>query len=160
MSIERAVLHTPVGPLGLEAEDGAVTRVWFARGEALLRPRGGLLAQAARQVEEYFRGERRVFTLPLRRPGTATAFQHRLWDALERIPLGRTRTYGELAAELGTSARAVGGACGRNPLPLLVPCHRVVAKGGLGGFSGDWERGLAVDVKQVLLEFEARQGRG
>jgi len=153
---ERAVIGTPVGAVGIAAEEGAVTRVWFARGEPLQPPGGGLLAEAARQVGEYFRGARRAFALPLRRPATATAFQQRLWDALERIPLGQTRTYGELAAELGTSARAVGGACGRNPLPLLIPCHRVRAKAGLGGFSGDWESGLALEVKQVLLEHEAR----
>ncbi|MBE0617017.1 MAG: methylated-DNA--[protein]-cysteine S-methyltransferase [Proteobacteria bacterium] len=153
---QRAVVETPVGPVGIEAAGGAVVRVWFARGESLLPPRGGLLTEAARQLGEYFRGERREFTLPLRRPSAATAFQNRLWDALERIPLGQTRTYGELAAELGTSARAVGGACARNPLPLLIPCHRVRAKAGLGGFNGDWEKGLAVDVKQVLLEHEAR----
>ncbi|MEW6486810.1 MAG: methylated-DNA--[protein]-cysteine S-methyltransferase [Thermodesulfobacteriota bacterium] len=156
MDEQRAVIETPVGPVGLRTREGAVVEVWFARGEALCAPTGALAAQAARQVEEYFRGERREFDLPLSRPETATDFQHRLWDALERIPFGRTRTYGEVARELGTSPRAVGGACARNLLPLVIPCHRVVAKKGLGGFSGDWENGLAVDVKAVLLAHEAR----
>jgi len=156
MSAERAVIETPVGRVGLEAEGGAIVRVWFARGEGLVAPTRGVLAAAAREIREYFRGERRDFGVPLRPPAAATPFQRRLWDALLRIPYGETRTYGALAADLGTSARAVGGACGRNALPLFIPCHRVVAKGGLGGFSGDWEKGLAVDVKQVLLAHEAR----
>jgi len=92
MGEQRAVIETPVGPVGLETREGAVAKVWFARGEPLCAPTGALAAQAARQVEEYFRGERREFDLTLRRPETATAFQHRLWDALERIPFGRTRT--------------------------------------------------------------------
>lgn len=158
MDEERAVIETPVGPVGLRTREGAVTEVWFARGQPRCAPTGALAAEAARQVEEYFRGERRAFALPLRRPDGATHFQHRLWNALERIPFGQTRTYGEVARELGTSPRAVGGACARNRLPLVIPCHRVVAKNGLGGFNGDWENGLAADVKAVLLAHEARVG--
>jgi methylated-DNA-[protein]-cysteine S-methyltransferase len=134
--------------------------VWFARGEARIDPVAGVLAAAAAELGEYFRGSRREFSVPLRRPSTATPFQERLWDALLRIPYGQTRTYGELAVELATSPRAVGGACARNRLPLLIPCHRVVAKGGLGGFSGDWETGMALDVKQVLLAHEGRREGG
>ncbi|MDW7709199.1 MAG: methylated-DNA--[protein]-cysteine S-methyltransferase [Deferrisomatales bacterium] len=160
MGTDRAIIQTPVGPLGIETEGGAVVRIWFARGErdAEVRPAppGSLLADAVREVGEYFRGERRAFTLPVRRPARATAFQRRLWDALEGIPFAETRTYGDLARGLGTSPRAVGGACARNDLPLVIPCHRVVAKSGLGGFSGDWETGLARDVKAALLEHEAR----
>jgi len=156
MKTTQAVVSTPVGHLGLEAEGEAVVRVWFARGEALVAPREDTLVRAAAEIEEYFCGERRTFSVPTRRPSSATAFQHRLWDALLRIPYGETRSYGDLAMELGTSPRAVGGACGRNALPVLIPCHRVVARGGLGGFSGDWETGMAVDVKQVLLAHEAR----
>jgi methylated-DNA-[protein]-cysteine S-methyltransferase len=160
MGREQAVIETPVGPVGIETREGAVVRVWFARGEAptepLPGPSEGLLGEVVRQVGEYFRGRRREFTLPLRRPAGATGFQCRLWDALERIPFGETRTYGDLARDLGTSPRAVGGACARNALPLVIPCHRVVARSGLGGFSGDWENGLAVDVKKVLLAHEAR----
>ncbi len=160
MGKERAVIETPVGPVGIETQEGAVVRVWFARAEApsepLPAPPEGLLAETARQMAEYFRGDRREFTLPLRRPAGATDFQCRLWDALERIPFGETRTYGDVARDLATSPRAVGGACARNDLPLLIPCHRVVARSGLGGFSGDWENGLAVDVKGALLAHEAR----
>lgn len=154
--MERAVIQTPVGPVGLEAEGGKVTGVRFARGEHSAPPAGGVLDEAAGQLEEYFRGDRREFRLPLRRPAGATAFQNRVWDALLAIPFGETRTYGQLARELGTGARAIGGACARNALPIVIPCHRVVGRSGLGGFSGDWETGLAVDVKKALLAHEVR----
>ncbi len=159
MASERAVIRTPVGALALEAEGAEVTGVRFARGERSAPPAGGVLAEAAGQVEEYFRGTRREFRLPVRRPSGATPFQNRVWDALLAIPFGETRTYGQIARQLGTSARAVGGACGRNALPIVIPCHRVVARSGLGGFSGDWETGLAVEVKQALLAHEARAAR-
>ncbi len=154
--MERAVIRTPVGPVGLEAEGGAVTGVRFARGEHSASPAGGVLDEAAGQLNEYFLGQRREFRLPLRRPAGSTAFQNRVWDALLAIPYGETRTYGQLARELGTGARAIGGACARNALPIVIPCHRVVGRSGLGGFSGDWETGLAVDVKKALLAHEAR----
>ena len=154
--MERAVIHTPVGPVGLEAEGDTVTGVRFARGEHPEPPAGGVLGEAAGQLEEYFRGARRGFCLPLGRPAGATAFQNRVWDALLAIPFGETRTYGQLARELGTGARAVGGACARNALPILIPCHRVGGRWGRGGFRGDWETGLALDVKKALLAHEAR----
>ena len=75
---------------------------------------------------------------------------------MKTIPAGQTKTYTDIAQALGTAPRAVGGACGNNPTPLLVPCHRVVAKNGLGGFSGDWETGLALRQKKWLLEHETR----
>lgn len=156
MTPRSAVITTPLGPLAIEAEAGRICRVRFRAEEPLSPPEGGVLAEAARQLDEYFRGQRRAFSLPLQRPLGASAFQNRVWDAMERIPFGQTRTYGDLARELGTSPRAVGGACGRNALPILIPCHRVVAKNSLGGFSGDWECGMATDVKAVLLELEGR----
>jgi methylated-DNA-[protein]-cysteine S-methyltransferase len=160
MSRTRAVIPSPVGNIALEAEEGCVIRVALDVKEPLRPPAEGVLEQAALEIGEYFAGRRSSFTTPLRRPAGATPFQHRLWDALEQIPYGVTRTYGDLARELGTSPRAVGGACGRNALPLVIPCHRVVAKGGLGGFSGDWETGRAVDVKRVLLDLEAKNSTG
>lgn len=150
----KAVVQTPIGPLGLEALGDEIVRLWFAEEEAQ-EPGGSVLKEAARQIDGYFRGTRRHFDLPLRRPSGTTLFQHRLWDALSRIPFGETCTYGRLAAQLQTSARAVGGGCARNPLPILIPCHRVVARTGLGGFSGQWETGLALRVKRTLLQHEA-----
>ena len=159
MHTEQAVIETPIGLLGLEAERGALVRIRFQHPGPAVPPCTALLEEAARQIGEYFAGRRARFSLPLRRPESATAFQNRVWDAMLRIPIGETRTYGDLAAELKTSPRAVGGACGRNPLPLVIPCHRVVARGGLGGFSGEWETGIALDVKAVLLEHESRVAR-
>jgi len=152
---DRCVLQTPIGGVTLEAADGALVGVQLhADPESAQEPTSEVLRCAAQQVREYLAGTRRTFSLPLRRPPQTTPFQHRVWDALLTIPPGETRTYGALAAILGTSARAVGGACRSNPLPLVVPCHRVVAAGGLGGFSGVWGAGQELRVKQTLLDRE------
>jgi len=109
------------------------------------------LAPAAQQLQEYARGERRVFELELDLVGSE--FELRVWNALRAIPWGRTRTYGEIAQAIGapSASRAVGRANGRNPLPIVVPCHRVVSGTGLGGFSG------GLEVKQRLLALERVQ---
>jgi methylated-DNA-[protein]-cysteine S-methyltransferase len=161
MPREYCVITTKLGVVGLHAEDGVLVRVDLRPGSDTVHrePRSDVLRQAAQQIREYLRGERQTFDVPMRRSPNCTRFQNRVMDALLAIPPGETRTYGELAQVLGTSARAVGGACARNPLPILVPCHRVVAKSGLGGFSGDWETGLALDMKQTLLDLESRTRR-
>lgn len=101
------------------------------------------------QLRQYAAGERRTFDLNL---GFPDSFTGRVMEAMAAIPYGETRTYGELASELDTSPRAVGGACGRNPVPVVVPCHRVVASdGGLGGYSA----GGGVPLKRRLLDHEA-----
>ncbi|MBK7645215.1 MAG: methylated-DNA--[protein]-cysteine S-methyltransferase [Planctomycetes bacterium] len=125
-------------------------REWIANTPGLVEDAAGL-ADTAAQLQEYARGARRVFELELDLVGTQ--FELRVWEALRAIPWGRTRTYGELAAAIGASgaARAVGGANGRNPVPIVVPCHRVVSGTGLGGFSG------GLDVKQRLLALERVQ---
>jgi methylated-DNA-[protein]-cysteine S-methyltransferase len=108
-------------------------------------------ARAVEALRRYFETGELPGDLPLAAAGTP--FQRLVWQRLERIPAGHTVTYGDLARELGTSARAVGGACRANPIPLLIPCHRVVARGGLGGYSG--ERGGAwADKKRWLLRHE------
>ncbi|MCF7991219.1 MAG: methylated-DNA--[protein]-cysteine S-methyltransferase [Thiohalocapsa sp.] len=109
----------------------------------------------ARELNAYFRD-------PLHRPALApaisgTPFQRRVWHAISAIPPGSTRTYGAIAAELGSAARAVGGACRANPCPLVVPCHRVVARRGLGGFAGDAGARL-VEIKRWLLAHERAAG--
>lgn len=156
---QRAIIPSPLGPLALEEESGELTRIRFLSTEPLSPPQRGVLREVARQIEEYFAGARREFSIPMKRPPEATPFRNRVWDAMLRIPYGETRTYGELATELGSSARAIGGACGRNPLPIVIPCHRVVARTGIGGYGGDWETGRALDIKAVLLELESR-GQG
>lgn len=137
-------------------EDGAEARLarWVeehARGSALVED-AAALADATRQLAEYARGERRVFELELDLAGTE--FELEVWQALRAIPWGVSRTYGQIAAAIGAphAARAVGRANGRNPLPIVVPCHRVLAKDGLGGFSGG-----GVACKQRLLALEGLQ---
>lgn len=114
-----------------------------------------LLERAAAQLTAYFAGDLAMFDLPLAPAGSP--FQRRVWAEMTRIPYGRTRTYGELARRVEGVARAVGQACGANPIPILIPCHRVVASGGhLGGFSG----GLGAASKSALLVREGAVPEG
>lgn len=147
-----AVIATPLGRLGIEAQ-AALTNIDFVPARTPLKaPATALARQVSRQLREYFRQPRRArFRLPLAAPGTD--YQQRVWRALRRIPSGQVRSYGELAAQLQSAPRAVGGACRANPLPIIVPCHRVVAASGLGGFMGV-TRGRAMTIKRWLLEHE------
>lgn len=166
------VTDTPVGPLRVVASAGVITGIDFLGGFAdddlrqasttvavarAGRPMGEreddapLLVAATRQLQEYFAREREVFDLPVSPAGTP--FQQRVWSLLQEIPYGTSTTYGELAGRLGMTghgARAVGLANGRNPVPIVIPCHRVVgANGSLTGYGGGMER------KQVLLDLES-----
>ena len=148
MIAARRTIESPVGPLTITAEDDAITAVDFGAGGGPC-PNGGVLAEAARQLTEYFDGARRAFELPLTPHGTP--FRLKVWEAMQAIPYGETRSYGDLARDLDSAPRAVGGACGANPIPLIIPCHRVVGAGGtLGGFSG----GAGCDTKRQLLALE------
>jgi methylated-DNA-[protein]-cysteine S-methyltransferase len=146
-------VDTPIGPLTLVASDAGLRGVLFA-GQAAPRTFSGpepVLEDAARQLREWFAGTRTAFDLPLDLDG-ATPFQRRAWLALAEIPYGTTRSYGEQARVLDAprAARAVGAANGRNPLPIVLPCHRLVgADGSLTGFGG------GLDVKRALLAHEA-----
>jgi methylated-DNA-[protein]-cysteine S-methyltransferase len=140
---------TPIGPLRLGAEDGRLSRVEFA-ASAETRSNEPVLLEAEAQLRAYFAGELRRFDLPLAPRGTA--FQLSVWDALLEISYGSTTSYSELAAAIGrpSACRAVGAANGRNPLAVIVPCHRVIgAAGGLTGYGGGLER------KRMLLALEA-----
>ena len=145
----QTVVDTPIGPLGLIASETGLRSVLF---QSKLTPQGSspVLDAAARQLEAYFGGDLVRFDLPLELHGTE--FQRRCWLALASIPYGQTVSYGEQARRLGLgpdSARAVGAANGRNPLPIVLPCHRVIgADGSLTGFGG------GLDVKRYLLEHE------
>jgi methylated-DNA-[protein]-cysteine S-methyltransferase len=124
---------SPLGPLSIEEKDGALVALHWrpARGTETT----ALLDEAARQLREYFAHERRDFDLPFKPEGSA--FEQDVWAAMLRIPYGETRSYGEIAGETGAMPQAVGGACGSNPLPIFIPCHRILAGGGrLGGYSG------------------------
>jgi methylated-DNA-[protein]-cysteine S-methyltransferase len=140
-------LSSPVGPLALAEADGAiVTLDWGPVADDAETP---LLVEARDQLAAYFAGKLCRFDLPLRPHGSR--FGQAVWDLMLEIPWGQTRTYGALARALGTAPRAVGGACGRNPIAIIIPCHRVVGGGGwLGGYSG--AEGAA--TKRRLLELE------
>lgn len=143
-------MSSPIGMLTLIEEDHALTEVRFGENapDALLAPTP-LLLQASRELEEYFRGERKAFTVPLFPKGTA--FQKLCWEALCRIPYGETRTYAQQAAMIGNpkACRAVGMSNHCNPLPIFIPCHRVIGKNGtLIGYAG------GLTIKETLLNIE------
>jgi methylated-DNA-[protein]-cysteine S-methyltransferase len=147
------VLASPVGLLRITADDTGIREIWFGAdpGADAGLADDPLLHRATSQLEEYFAGRRTSFDLPLAPVGSP--FQRRVWEALRDIPYGQTESYGRLAARLGLGggARAVGAAIGQNPLPIVVPCHRVIgADGRLVGYGGGLER------KRVLLGIEAR----
>ena len=144
---------SPVGPLLLAGDSRALVQLHFQSGPTALEPLPewrhdpAPFAEALGQLAEYFRGTRREFTVPLAPRGTP--FQLAVWRALRTIPYGETISYGVLAARLGSAARAVGAANGANPLPIIVPCHRVIgADGSLTGFGG------GLGIKRALLELE------
>ncbi len=148
-SLPQLSLHSPLGPLTVSQEDaGIVALDW---GWGCMQQETTLLRHAREQLHAYFDGTRETFDLPLAPSGTA--FRLRVWRALLRIPFGATRTYAELATEIGGCPRAIGQANRFNPLPILIPCHRVVARGGLGGFTGE---GGTV-TKRFLLDHEKDQ---
>ncbi len=147
-----AVIATPVGRLGIVVEENALTDVSFlGEAAALHSPRTAAAKKICRQLRSYFANPGHSFRLPLTLSGTA--FQRRVWREMRRIPAGRTLSYGALARKLATSARAVGNACRANPVPIVVPCHRVVATNGAGGFMGK-RSGNALRIKHRLLEHE------
>lgn len=147
-----AVLPAPTFALGIRCDDDEVTEIVYLEPRAELKPSGLLAQEAVRQLRAYLQDPRFNFSLPLRPQGTA--FQRRVWQGIAAIPAGETLTYGELAAALRSGPRAVGNACGANPYPLVVPCHRVVASGGgLGGFARQ-RGGFLLDVKRWLLAHE------
>ena len=147
-----AIIDTPVGRLGVALAGGCVARIdWLPADTPLREPADGLAQRVVEQLRAYFADPSRGFDLPL--VPAATEFQRRVRAALQAIPPGEVRRYGELARLLESSPRAVGGACRANPVPLIVPCHRVVAAHGLGGFGGA-TAGERLDVKQRLLRHE------
>ena len=151
------MLDTPMGPVSVAVDNDVVRAVSLhavGRAGAERDPVTGLLAEAVAQLKAYFAGGRTGFDLPVRLPeGEGSEFERAVWTELRRIPYGQMRTYGQVAVAVGDAgaARAVGTACNHNPLPLIVPCHRVVGAGGkLVGF------GAGLPRKRWLLEHEAR----
>ncbi|CAN5819708.1 methylated-DNA--[protein]-cysteine S-methyltransferase [soil metagenome] len=144
-------VDSPVGRLAVEADQGAVTVLRWAGTAEHTREKSAssVLKEAARQLERYFAGKLKRFDLPLAARGTD--FQKRVWAMMSEIPYGETATYGGMAKALSSGPRPIGMACARNPLPIIVPCHRVLASGGKeGGFSG----GKGLPTKRQLLALE------
>jgi methylated-DNA-[protein]-cysteine S-methyltransferase len=154
--VNYAYLDTPVGTLLIAGDAAAVYRITFPQRGSAVKPepewqesQRGLIGEAARQLREYFAGKRAQFDLPLALAGTT--FQRSVWRQLQQIPYGETISYGELARRVGNpkASRAVGSANGANPLPIVIPCHRVIAGNGtLGGFGG------GLPTKQTLIALE------
>lgn len=148
-----AVIQAPFGRLGILASH-FLTKIEFLEDDVPLRVaiNQPIIDQIVQELNHYFKNPNFQFTIPYQMTGTT--FQKRVWNTLVYLPIGKTITYGELAKKLKTGARAIGNACRVNPLPLLIPCHRVLAKHGLGGFSGN-RIGKKIDIKQWLLTHEA-----
>jgi len=150
--MQNFTMDSPIGRLTVEEEGGAITRLRWTPEAALSEgePKSDLLREAKRQLEAYF--DRKLvhdFDLPVRPRGSD--FEQSVWRRMRKIPYGGTATYGEMAKDIAGEARAVGGACGANPIPIIIPCHRVVGgSGGWGGYSG---RG-GVETKSFLLALE------
>jgi methylated-DNA-[protein]-cysteine S-methyltransferase len=149
----QATLATPFCVLGIRAEDAFIAEIVFLPKRQRERaPQNRLAERACRQVLRYIDDPQFRFDLPLKCAGSP--FQRRVWACIASIPSGRTLTYGEIATRLGSAPRAVGQACGANPHPVIIPCHRVVAAGGLGGFAHR-DAGFLLSVKRWLLQHEA-----
>lgn len=148
-----AVIQLPFGPVAIYCNDSSVDRIMFLpSGSAIKPPQNALSRQVIDALHAYIGDPFETnFDLPLAPVGTE--FQHNVWQALQDIKCGETLSYSALAKTLGSGARAVGNACRHNPLPLIVPCHRVVAKNGMGGFAGDREGGKTT-IKHWLLRHE------
>jgi len=144
--LNTATLATSVGRLAITEADGFITRVDWRGGEN--GERTPVLDEALAQLTDFFENRRDDFDLPLNPSGSD--FQQQVYDAMLAIPKGATRTYGEIARDLDVPAQPVGQACGSNPIPVIIPCHRVVASDGLGGFSAAG----GVETKIALLKFE------
>lgn len=147
-----AVIAAPFGRLGITLASGRLADIDFLDSKIRLRaPKDTAARRVCRELGAYLRNPRHRFHLPLMQEGTD--FQQRVWNALQHIPAGKVLSYGDLARKLQTGPRAVGNACRANPVPIVVPCHRVVASNGKGGFMGKTS-GRALTIKDWLLSHE------
>ncbi|MBV2234900.1 MAG: methylated-DNA--[protein]-cysteine S-methyltransferase [Sterolibacterium sp.] len=153
----QAILAAPGFNLGVACSEDEIVEIEFLPPGPELAPANLLAHETVRQLRLWLQDARYTFSLPLAAAGTP--FQRKVWAQISAIPCSQTRSYGDLAAAIGSAPRAVGGACGANPYPLVVPCHRVVAKdGGLGGFNRE-RGGFLLDVKRWLLAHENPDSR-
>jgi methylated-DNA-[protein]-cysteine S-methyltransferase len=145
-----AVLPAPFGAVGIAVFNEQISIELLTEKHAPKLAENKTVQKIADQIEAYFNDSKHQFNAPINQHGTA--FQQRVWQAISAIPRGRVLTYGDIAAQIGSGPRAVANACGANNIPLIVPCHRVVAKGGIGGFMQGNPNGLK--VKKWLLKHE------
>lgn len=151
----QAIVAAPGFALGVRCDDDEIAEIEFLEPCPEVAPANALAAEAARQLRAWLADPGFAFGLPLRPSGTS--FQRRVWQQIAAIPEGQVRTYGDLARALNNAPRAVGQACGANPFPVVVPCHRVIAaNGGLGGFARHGG-GFLLEVKRWLLAHEGRR---
>ena len=153
MIIESAVIKTPFTKLELVFESGVLVSVEFFSKKKLFLAKSDKAKNVCQQIADYCTRQLPDLAFDVEMQSRGTLFQRKVWQALRLIPVGQVMTYGELAKQLNTSARAVGNACRANPIPLLIPCHRVVSKTGIGGFSGSRD-GSPLKIKKWLLDHE------
>ena len=156
-SAQYCVIAAPFGGLGILTElvDGSLmlSRIdYLPATTALVSPKNQLAREAEKQLKGYFQNPHYQFDLPLKPLGTD--HQKRVWSSIQTIPVGKTKTYGEIANKIKSGPRAVGTACGANPFPLIAPCHRVVSAQGIGGFMKEDAPGLYRQIKLWLLKHE------
>jgi len=156
-SVQYCIIAAPFGRLGILTElvDGSLmlSRIdYLPTSTALVRPKNQLAREAEKQFKAYFQNSHHLFDLPLKPLGTE--HQQRVWSSIQKIPVGKTKTYGEIANKIKSGPRAVGTACGANPYPLIAPCHRVVSAQGIGGFMKENAPGLYRQIKLWLLKHE------
>ena len=151
----QTIVAAPGFCIGIRCSETEILGLAYLEAQAEVAPENTLAAEAVRQIRAYLADPAQAFDLPLAVSGSA--FQRRVWQQIAAIPLHRTRTYGEIAGLLESAPRAVGQACGANPFPLVIPCHRVIAADGrLGGFARQ-RGGFLLDVKRWLLSHETRR---
>ncbi len=150
----QAIISAPFGKLGIRCSDTVLLGIEFLPAQTKAQPPlGGMAKTVCAELEAYLADAKHEIDLPFELDGTH--HQCNVWQAMLDIPCGQTVSYGELAKKIGSSAQAVGQACGSNPIPIVIPCHRVVGKSGLGGFMKQAE-GESLDIKRWLLAHERR----
>jgi methylated-DNA-[protein]-cysteine S-methyltransferase len=146
------IMHSPIGKLGIQTGEQYLHRIDFLAEQVRVKaPDNELAAEVVDQLTQYF--ENPMFTFAIACDMDGTSYQRRVWKRLKAISAGHYMTYTDVAKKLGSGARAVGGACRSNPIPIIVPCHRVVSKSSIGGYDGDWGAGK-VNIKKWLLRHE------
>lgn len=152
-----AIIPSPLGALGLVIDNGALVKLDYlelprsSKKIKLKKASGSLAKKIVEELDRYFRNGKRKFSISLKLSGTL--LENRIWQAMREIPAGQSITYGELAAKFDTGARVVGNICRKNPIPIIIPCHRVVAKNNIGGYCGN-KKGYSIKNKEWLLELE------